>query len=212
VASLTDQTDAPPLEALLSLASRFPSPTNAQAVAALDSFSQSDADSMIRVGLREDVARSFLLPDGVLPRMRLLAWGWTKKGDKFKSPSDAAWWRSRYQFPLWAPLETYLQQASASGNEPPAVVWDDDLAAGDQAELSRSLPQVVQGDLPPVFEAPCPKWLIPPGRGMLPIINPACVDPQPVRDEIDKVHRRGGTDYSWVVWVILGILMLDRRK
>ncbi len=167
---------------------------------------------MVRIGLRSDVAESFLLPDGVLPRMRLLAWGWTKKGDKFKSPSDTAWWKARYQFPLWAPLETYLDQATRSGNEPPAVVWDDDLASGDAAELSRSLPQVVQGDLPPVFEAPCPKWLIPPARGMLPIPNPACIPTGPIKDAIDKVHRRGGTDYSWVLWLVIAWMVIDERK
>lgn len=167
---------------------------------------------MIRVGLREDVARSFLLPDGVLPRMRLLAWGWTKPGDRFRSPSDASWWKARYQYPLWAPLETYLDQATRSGNEPPAVVWDDDLAAGDQAELSRSLPQVVGQDLPPVNEAPCPKWLVPPGRGMLPVANPACLPGDKIRDEIDKVHGRGGTDYSWLLWVVIGIMLLDERR
>lgn len=170
---------------------------------------------MVGVGMREDVAASFLLPDGIFPRMRLLAWGWTKKGDRFKSPSDATWWKARYQFPLWAPLETYMQLASASGNEPPGVLWDDELAAGDQAELSRALPAVVQQDLPPVNEAPCPRWLIPPGRGMMPIANPDCIKPDKdkIRDEIDKVHRRGNDD--WATWLLLGVLaylVLEDRK
>ena len=172
---------------------------------------------MERVGLRSDVARSFLLPEGIFPRMRLLAWGWTKKGDKFKSPGDVAWWKARYQFPLWNPIETYIQQATLSGNEPPAIQWDEELAAGDQAELSRSLPAVVEDDLPPVNEAPCPKWLIPPGRGQTPIANPACIDKKPIRDEIDKVHRPPpSSDNGWMLWLLLGLVVLAdeyrRRK
>ena len=79
-------------------------------MAALDSFVHFDAATLMRNGARSDVAESFAPPDGVFPRMRLLAWGWEKPGDKFKSPSDAAWWKKRYQFPLWNPIETYLVQ------------------------------------------------------------------------------------------------------
>jgi len=156
----------------------------------------------------ENFARGFLLPDGVLPRMRLLAWGWEKPGDKFKSPSDASWWKRRYQFPLWAPLETYLDQVARQGHEPPVLQWDDDLAAGDPAELSRSLPSVVQYDLTAVSEAPCPKWIIPPSRGMLPIPNPKCFE-KPVREVIDKLRPQSG-GFPW--WIIVVGLLLSKRS
>ncbi|HZV63436.1 MAG TPA: hypothetical protein VFG03_00800 [Telluria sp.] len=213
MANLTDLTTLPGLEAIRRLASSYPTPTNAQAVAALDSFSQPDAASLIGDGVREDVASSFLLPDGVFPRMRLLAWGWTKKGDKFKSPQDASWWRARYQYPLWQPIETYFDQMTRNGNAP-SVLWDELLAKGDPAELSYAVSAVVQQDLPPVNEAPCPRWLIPPGRGMLPIANPSCLE-KPVRDEVDKVYPKPvveRADWSWLVWIALGYLALRDKR
>lgn len=187
------------------MASRFPSPTNAIAVAALDSFAQTSATQAIGDGLPELIARSFLGPDGVFPRMRLLAWGWEKKGDKLRPPADVTWWRGRYKFPLWDPVITYLTQATNAGIAPP-IVWDEELARGDAAELARTLPALVEGDLPPVNEAPCPKWLIPPGKGMTPIPNPSCIDKEPIRDEIDKVHPRprAGSDMAWL-WLALAV-------
>lgn len=201
--------DATPLAAVRSLASRFPTPTNAQAAAALDSFSQSDAASMIRGGMPTTLAESFLLPDGVFPRMRLLAWGWTKPGDKFKSPVDKQWWSKVYQYPLWAPIETYIEQATQAGMEPPALLWDEEMASGDPAELSRSLPIVIQSDLPPVNEAPCPKYIVPPRRGMLPILNPSCIKPPttPIR-----VPAASKSDWSWLLILVLVYAISKDRK
>jgi len=203
------------LEDLRRLASRYPNPTNAQAVAALDAIWQADtAESAIAAGWREDVASAFLPPDGIFPRMRLLAWGWTKPGDKFKSPSDAKWWRSRYQYPLWNPIETWLDQALRGGHVD-SFVWEDDLAAGDPAELSRSLPAVVRDDLPPVSEAPCPKWLIPPGRGMMPIANPECLR-KPAKDIIDKLRPQptsppGGLPWLWLL-AFMALVTASKEK
>jgi hypothetical protein len=169
-----------------------------------------DAAAAIDAGWREDMAQGFLPPDGILPRMRLLAWGWTKPGDKFKSPSDRAWWRQRYQYPLWNPLETYVQQLERTGVAPLSTFTiDEDLAAGNAALLSYALPAVVQGDLPPVNEAPCPKWLIPPGRGMMPIANPECA----VKKLVDKfknvplvptLPRLTPPSVPW--WLIVGVI------
>lgn len=198
-----------PLETVRSLRSAFPNPTNAQAFAALEAFVRWDARSLMANGVREDVAQSFALPDGVFPRMRLLAWGWTKQGDRFKSPSDTAWWKKTYQFPLWNPLETYIDQLSRSDVDMGPYVWNDDLASGDPAELSMSLPAVVQEDLPPVNEAPCPKWLIPPSRGQLPIPNPACLK-KPLRDVIDRVTPQKGTAL-WPWLLLLGAVLLSRK-
>lgn len=195
--------------------SRFPNPTNAQAVAALDALvPQSDAPAAIARGWNVDVASSWLLPDGILPRMRLLAWGWTKPGDRFKSPSDRAWWGKRYQYPLWNPIETYVDQAERQdGTDSSGFVgWDDDLAAGDEAELSRSMPAVVHDDLPAAMAKPCPEWLIPPGRGMAPIPNPSCLK-GPIRDIGKKIIPilAPGISVPWWAWGI-AILLITRRR
>lgn len=212
------QTEMSALAAVRSLASRYPTPTNAVAVAALDSFVMTTAEREVADGVPAAVAIAFAAPDGILPRMRMLAWGWTKPGDKFRSPQDAAWWRSAYRYPLWAPLETLMDQLTRAGVAPDGLVWDDDLARGSAAELSRSLPSVIQEDAPPVFEAPCPKYIIPPSRGMMPILNPDCIqkgiDKGPLRDDIDKIIRRPPLehDYGWLPWIALGLVIVLSRR
>lgn len=203
-------------EALRSVASRFPNPTNAQAVAAIEAVSPQpvDADDAIAAGWREDIARAFLPPDGIFPRMRLLAWGWKKKGDVFKAPGNEQWWRSRYQYPLWNPLETYLTQAD-SGGHGALFSWDDQLASGAPALLSYAYPSVVRDDLPPVNEAPCPKWLIPPGRFQMPVPNPECwvreLPKGPAKDIIDRLRppKKEPANYLWLILIL--IAAADRR-
>lgn len=200
-------------ERLRELSSRFPNPTNAQAIAALDGLSQSvDADTAIASGMREDVARAFLHPDGIFPRMRLLAWGWEKPGDKLQGSGNAEWWRKRYQYPLWNPIETYIY-AVESGGGFADITWDDDLARGSSALLSYALPNVVQYDLPPVMEAPCPRWLIPPGKRQLPVPNPECAR----RDVVDRVSpvvdklRPQPTSFPW--WLVLvGVALVKGKR
>lgn len=195
-----------PLEAVRRLSSSYPIPTNAQAAAALDSFTQwVSADAAIAAGYPES-ARAFLAPYGVFPRMRLLAWGWTKPGDKFRQADDAAWWRRRYAHKLWPAIETYVAIAEQAGIGPPGVLWDKEMASGDPAELSRSLATVVELDLPPVNEAPCPRYLIPPTRGMLPIPNPSCI-PMPDRPAAQPVVRSNAA-----LWLLLAALVLKKRK
>lgn len=189
--------------AIRSWSSRYPNPTNAQALSALESFAWVGATDALRSGVPEDVARGFYPPDGVLPRMRLLAWGWQQMGDHFRSPQDRQWWSATYQYPLWAPLETLMGQLARAGAAPPALMFDEQLAAGDPSELGRSYPAVVQSDLPPVTAAPCPRYLIPPARGQLPILNPSCLV-QPVRDVIGPA-----TETSWWPWLLLALFVLD---
>lgn len=179
-AILADGSYRSPIDIIASLRSRYPNPTNAQALAALEMFGDRTVeevrgalpgDSLTSAATIEylDAVGRFLLPDGVLPRMRLLAWGWTQPGDKFKSPADGGWWKRIYDYPLWNVIDTYILYQQGD------LYFDHELAAGDQGELSRSLAAVVQYDLPPVQEAPCPRYLIPPGKRQLPIPNPACV-------------------------------------
>jgi len=190
-----------PLAAIRTLSSTYPSPTNAQAIAALDSFAAVTADQAIADGVREDVARSFYGPDGVLPRMRLLAWGWTNPGDLLRPPSDRKWWQAAYGRPLWNVLETLFSQL---GDNAQPLQWDAQEAAGDEAELSRSYAAVVADDLPPVNEAPCPRYLIPPGRGQMPIPNPECLR-KPAREIAEKIPmpRRKQGDAGWLLLLLI---------
>lgn len=212
-----DVNGMPALAAVRTLSSTYKSPTNAQAIAALDSFAAVTADQAISDGVPEAVARAFYAPDGILPRMRMLAWGWTKDGDRFKSPSDAAWWKKVYQYPLWAPLETLMDQLQRAGVSPP-IVWSAGEAAGDAGELAHSYASLLAEDAPPVFEAPCPRYLIPPGRGQMPIANPECLR-KPARDVVDKIPmpgQRPPSDSSAIwLWVLLGLVVWSgtgRRK
>ena len=158
-------------------------------------------------GPRTDgVTERYVAPYGILPRMRLLAWGWTKPGDRFKSPSDSSWWRTTYQYPLWNPLETLVDQLQRASEEI-TVWWDEDLASGDEGELSRSFASVLQNDLPPVQEAPCPRWIIPPGRGQLPIANPSCLE-QPTKDIIAPLLPKPESS-SWWLWLLAAALLFD---
>lgn len=209
------------LQAIRKLSSSFPNPTNAQAVAALDAFSQVDAASAIDGGVPDTIAQSFLRPAGILPRMRLLAWGWTNVGDKFKLPTDAAWWGKSYGYPLWNPLTTYLTEVTKAGFEPPAVFWDSDLARGDVAELSRSM-QALQQDAGDVFEAPCPRWLIGPKPGQLPVLNPECIrrDLEKQRGTLEKIvdiilspfTSKTSDAASLILVIAVGYLLLKKGK
>lgn len=202
-------------EVLRSLASRYPNPTNAQAVAALEGLQQVvDADSAIAAGVREDIAQAYFHPDGILPRMRLLAWGWENPGDKFKSVDDKGWWSRRYQHPLWNPLMTYAEQMEKSWGML-SMHFDDDLAKGAPALLSYAFPSVVRDDLPPVDEAPCPMWLIPPGKFQMPIPNPECIKKRlkPILKPIEDVviPKKKQSSYLWLV--LVGIAWwTDRRE
>lgn len=209
-----------PADLLASLSSRYPNPTNAVALAALDMFIDTDIAAVERQAESSGVSppdelRRFLLPDGVFPRMRLLAWGWEKPGDRFRSPTDGAWWKARYQYPLWSVLDTYLLFAPpwllSPENAGGELAWDAELAAGDAGELSRNLAAVVERDLPPVTEAPCPRYLIPPGRRQLPIPNPACVKPPGMPPTVPSPspspRSPSGIDSLW--WVILLLLLAE---
>lgn len=161
---------------------------------------------MALVGGPDDVARRYQAPDGILPRMRLLAWGWEKPGDKLRSPSDSAWFSRRYQYPLWAPIATYVSQLVNAGQEPPAFQWDEDLAKGDAGELARSLPDAVQA-MAVVSASPHPQWVIPAAERQLPIANPA---PEPPATAPAPTIQPKKSGFPW--WLLLLLLATDRRK
>jgi hypothetical protein len=206
------------------LASSYPRPTNAQAVTALDAFDQYVAGDLIAQGVPEDWARAFALPDGIFPRMRLLAWGWVKPGDRFKQPTDKLWWAAPYKYPLWDPIATYLDAVTAhAGASEPGWHWDAAMAAGDSASLSHSFAAVVGNDWGAIRKDASPKWLIPPpGAGLMPLANPA-YRPDSTVDKIIKpiselmvrapitVDPASSNRIPW--WFVVGIAyLLARRK
>lgn len=186
------------------------------------------ADTAIAVAVPEDVARSFLAPDGVLLRMRALAVGWTNPGDKIRAPNDTAWWGATYRFPLWNPLGTYvdgISAALAATGATPGVAFNEAAARGDSAAISRIVagmreelaflegkdPDCKPGDL---CQAPCPPWLIPPGkRGTMPLPNPDCAvrDVERRKRELEERQRnRADTNKQKGIdqLIIIGVLVL----
>jgi hypothetical protein len=126
---------------LINAASRaFPNATNAQALAACETLMEWDsADSGAKAGIPADAAQAFLMPDGILPRMRFLACGWVNPGDRFKSPTDSGWWGKAYGRPLWEPLRTYAKLLKSARAGQDTFRWNDKLSEGDAAELSQSM-------------------------------------------------------------------------
>jgi hypothetical protein len=201
-------------QALAKLRGAFPRATNALALAALEGVPQwSTAAAGVAAGLTTNVAESYLAPDGVLPRMRLIACGWLKAGDSFRHPEDAAWWKQSYRYDLWPQLESYA--AAVDNTASHEMTWDADVAAGDVGAISQAMSLTVE-ELKDVFEAPCPKWLVPPGRGM-PTPNPECIrrEAEKNKDKIPlpPVPQRGSSSGSgWLLLVIAVAYMLGRKR
>jgi len=122
-------------EQLADQARRWPTPTNAQALAALDAYSG--------------------LPDGELDdddeptthRLRRIALGYMAAGDKFAAAGNAAHYRAPYPFPgmLWAHLARNAATAdlwvAQVDGVTPVIVVDAQLARGVKAELAREVTQ-----------------------------------------------------------------------
>lgn len=197
---------------MVSLRGRFPRPTNALALAALEGVPQwQDASLAISGGMDALAASQYMAPDGILPRMRLIACGWLKPGDSFRRPEDGAWWQSPYRYALWPQLATYATLVDRTGAH--SFTWDDQVAAGDSGAISQSL-QLTVAELKDVLEAPCPRWIIPPSGG-LPVANPECArkDKDKLRDEIDKVHPAPSSSNSlWWVLLLVGLAYAVGKK
>ena len=210
---------ATPREQFNSLSKRFPNPSNAVAIAALGAIFEFDSsDSGVAAGLRADVARSFLQPLGIIPRMRLLAAGWTKPGDSFRKSTDSQWWRKRYAHRLWEPLGTWVDLLEKA-NLGQRFEFDEAIAKAEPSALSAEIAGAAV-DLQVIQQAHadiCAPFIIPGRRGALPEPNVVClarieagdrlVDIQPI---IDKLRP----SLPWWVWVaggLIAIKLLDRR-
>lgn len=210
-----------PSEQFSSLSKRYPRPSNAQALAVLDAvFEFVDADSGERAGLPTPVARAFLHPLGIIPRMRLLACGWTKPGDKFRKASDRAWWTKRYQHPLWEPLGTWIDSLAHSDVGQRAMVFEEAIANAEPAALSRELATAVE-DLRIIRAANadiCAPFLIPRRRGVMPEANIVCITRIEAGDKLEKhkepIEAIFRPALPW--WVVVGLVfvaskVIDRR-
>lgn len=213
--SLPDLSAMTTSQALDNLASAWPTPTNAQALAVLEALPQwASADEAIAAGLPEQTARAYLAPDGVLPRMRLLASSWEKPGGKYAA-AGLPWWGQAYKYPLWAGVSRYAADVDALGDH--HMVLDEDVANRDAAAVSHVLATVEQVDAPPVFAAPCPKWIIPPTRGALPTPNPDCLR-QELEKNKDKLPlpimpvKRNDNVFGLLLIVAVGYLVLRKGK
>lgn len=123
------------LDQLQQQARRWPTPTNAQALAVLDAFSGGPDGDLTD----DDEART--------ARLRRFALGYDVTGDKFAAAGNAAHYRAAYPWPalLWA----HLSRLAATGDlyvadvdgDTPIVVVDAQLARGNRAELARELAQ-----------------------------------------------------------------------
>lgn len=200
---------------MASLRGRFPRPTNALALAALEGVPQwTDASNAIAGGFPALASQQYMAPDGVLPRMRLIACGWLTPGDSFRRPEDGAWWQSPYRYALWPQLATYATLVDQIDPRVRHVMtWDEQVAAGDSGAISQSL-QLTVAELKDVLEAPCPRWIIPPSGG-LPVANPECArkDRDKLRDELDKVHPAPSSSSSlWWVLLLVGLAYAVGKK
>lgn len=168
-------------DAIAELAKAFPKPTNAQALAVLvgNSFEPPTIDAKTKW------AEPWAGGLGVLPRMRLAASGWLKKGDTVRSPDDAAWWSAPFvlgppvALPLasvWTAIATY---AATVEREAKSTAWvlAPDLFAGDSAAIATELVNVAD-DLAALQSKradECTPYVVAFKPGAQPIANVPCL-------------------------------------
>lgn len=214
------QVSADPAEAIAQLAKAVTKPTNAQVMAVLDGalWEASDSAGAVKSGLPSDLAEMYFVPYGILPRMRLLACGWTNPGDKLREPTDV-WWTQPYKggvhARVWEPLAAYAAKMAAAGRTK-GFVLDQDMWLAHPAALSQAIADV-SSELRAISAAGadvCAPWFIP-RVAVLPQPNAACQIRlglgRQVDDEkgklIDKEkERRDGRGQSALV--LLGVVYL----
>lgn len=201
---------------LRSLRSRWPTPTNAQALSILEALHQFDSfDEAVGAGWgTEPLVRAYFNPTGILPRMRLIAAGVANRGDKFKTPGDP-WWSKPYRYAGSIFYNVLLKYATLwDDNAAPGIVVDEELASGDPGSISASLNRVIEVDYPAFRDSPCePPYIIPVVPNTFPLANPACATRDTIKKPIDVVvdTRDKLTAIPWWVWVG-AIYLLTRRS
>lgn len=149
-----------------------------------------------------------MLPKGVIPRLELLACGWSSGDDKLLSPTDPKW-KALYPRQLWEPLATWavlLDKANLGGS----WAWDQDVADANPAALTRALGRA-RDDLDAIVAAKwdlCWPWIPSTKAGTMPVMNMTCsprVDLGPA--DPTKVVTRPPAMAPWWVWLGLAYLI-----
>lgn len=192
------------------------------ALAALGAVFNGTSEQGTKAGLTSLVAERFMLPLGVIPRLRLLACGWRNPGDKFKRADDAAWWKTPHisGTNFWATFGTYvdkLEQTNVGGN------WNFDqrIVDGDAAAISTEI-AAAQDDLEHIQAAKadvCLPYFTVTKRGALPDPNLVCLAKigapkiiEPLKPALDELITLFGISLPWWAWVGLGFLVAKKLK
>lgn len=178
-----------------------------------------DDKSAQQAGLSSITAVSFLWPNGILPRMRMLAAGFTKDGDKIKAATDSAWWGKPYAYPMWNPVGTYLDKCHAADLDGP-FVWDEGVANAEPGALSQAIISIADeiDGLRKGKALGCAPFFIPARRGVMPTPNPACAAKDVARKIaepiIEPIRRQKGAlaDAGTVLLFVLFILAASKRS
>jgi hypothetical protein len=157
-----------------SISTRFPKPSNCQALATLAAvFDAGDIPTAEAAGWEHFTAQGWFLPDGILATMRLRACGWQSAGDKLRASDDHAWWDAPYDGALYVPLTTYVKTHPTADAE---FTFTEQLALGDPNALETELHNV-QADLDIITEAfsdVCRPYLVPIRAGIQPQLDVPC--------------------------------------
>lgn len=175
-----------------------------------------NADDARAGGIADVFASAYMMPLGILPRMRLLAFGWEKPGDTLRQPTDRAWWSKRYTSggfaprKLWEPLSTYVDKVVP--NTTPH--FPEDVAAMDATALARQRNATASEleDIQRVKADICAPFIIPARRGVVPTPETVCIARIEAARQGDKskplIPSRPGLPW----WVIAGIAILVSKS
>lgn len=169
-----------------------------------------DAKTAVGLGVSEMAADAFLMPKGILPRLALLACGYSGRGDKLRTPADRDWWKAPFGRALWEPLATWASiadKAGVGGNWD----WEQDTADGISPSLDHAI-ATVRGDLDGIIAAKwdhCDPYIIPSRAGAMPLPNVTCV-PRAATDPIKDVVVRASPQLPWWAW--LGIAYVVSKE
>jgi hypothetical protein len=212
MATTTPQTAAQQL--LQELSSRWPRPTNAQALAALRAFGHATAtdEAAAHAGFPPMVARAFCLPLGVLPRMRLRAAGWRKPGDAIRNATSEQW-AAAYDGPLWEVLGTFVDLAAKHNIEQGARL-DEDIATGDSATLAQAADDLAAelAIIQAALADHCEPYLVPRRRGAVPEPNAPCMASIAVRRRSGDVPVPRRPEVPWWVWAFAFVALASATR
>lgn len=180
--------------------------TNAQALAVLTAFGwfTGTVDAAVRAGMPVQLASAYLLPLGILARLRLTACGWRLPGNRLAAPTDAAHWARPFERRMWEALETYIDLNPLEQG----TRFNERLAAGDPAELRTAL-SAVQTELDIIAAEKadhCEPYFVPRRVGVVPGFDPICVASVEARRRGEQLQDNLRRRPAWPL--LLGLLLI----